>query len=354
MRLHYGSYTARLWTLLFLGIGFWLVMSSVVPVLVRQLAEGVLGIPYPDLWATDSPEPSAAQTGVIAANLIASQVLAFGLTAVVVARLDGRPRELLLWHRRPDGLQIGLGVLIMLLALPLVQWLSLDPGEGNYLLPERFQEVEDKIKAIEERSMALIKPMLRDFPALAFVTIAIFPAVMEELFFRGFLQQTLRPSLNLHVTVWVVGLVFSLFHAQLYGLLSRWLLGVILGYLVLWSGSIWPAIAAHFANNALNAVVAYFQFNGRFDTTALAQEGAGAVDWRLALPSAALVAAGLFYYQRLQPALPPARSALPTAAEAPMDAPGEAPAASPPPEDRPSDDKAPPASSPAGNSETHS
>jgi hypothetical protein len=94
----------------------------------------------------------------------------------------------------------------------------------------------------------------------------------------------------------VVGLVFSLFHGQFYGLFSRWLLGVILGYLAIWSGSIWPAVAAHFTNNALNAAFGYFAFNGEFESTAVTDPQTQ-VPWFWALPSAALVFFGLYWFR---------------------------------------------------------
>jgi len=44
---------------------------------------------------------------------------------------------------------------------------------------------------------------------------------------------------------------------QFYGFIPRMLLGTLFGYLLLWSGSIWLPIAAHFVNNAVAVVGMY-------------------------------------------------------------------------------------------------
>jgi uncharacterized protein len=42
---------------------------------------------------------------------------------------------------------------------------------------------------------------------------------------------------------------------QFYGFIPRVLMGALLGYLVIWSGSIWASVFAHFVNNALAFVM---------------------------------------------------------------------------------------------------
>lgn len=85
---------------------------------------------------------------------------------------------------------------------------------------------------------------------------AIVPAVCEEFFFRGSLQQLLHSWFkNTHVAVWVTGFIFSAIHLQIDGFVARWLLGAYLGYLLVWSGSIWLPILAHFLHNALSIII---------------------------------------------------------------------------------------------------
>ena len=91
--------------------------------------------------------------------------------------------------------------------------------------------------------------------------IAFLPALFEELFFRGVLQ-------NLFVRWWkkpilaitVSSLIFSFIHASYYLFLSRFVLGFALGLLFYQSKNIWVNIIAHFINNFL-ALLALFAVN---------------------------------------------------------------------------------------------
>jgi membrane protease YdiL (CAAX protease family) len=86
--------------------------------------------------------------------------------------------------------------------------------------------------------------------------IAILPAIGEELIFRGALQKIFaRWTGNIHVAIVVSGFLFSLMHLQFYGFFPRWLLGVMFGYLLVWSGTIWLPVFAHFVFNAMAVVI---------------------------------------------------------------------------------------------------
>lgn len=95
---------------------------------------------------------------------------------------------------------------------------------------------------------------------LAFVVVAVIPAVGEEIVFRGLIQTHLtRLTHNAHIGVWVGAAIFSAIHFQFFGFFPRMLLGALLGYLYLWSGNLWYPIFGHFVNNAaaLFVMVAY-------------------------------------------------------------------------------------------------
>jgi hypothetical protein len=66
-----------------------------------------------------------------------------------------------------------------------------------------------------------------------------------------------KATKNIHLSIWITAIVFSAIHMQFYGFLPRLMLGAIFGYLLIWSGTIWAPILAHFTNNAL-AVVTYY------------------------------------------------------------------------------------------------
>ena len=94
------------------------------------------------------------------------------------------------------------------------------------------------------------------------IVIAVIPAVGEELFFRGYLQQKTNDWLNNpHVSILITAFLFSIIHFHFQGLIPRFFLGVLLGYLCFWSQSLWPPILAHFINNAQAVVLSFPLFN---------------------------------------------------------------------------------------------
>ena len=90
------------------------------------------------------------------------------------------------------------------------------------------------------------------------LVMAIIPALGEELFFRGFLQQSLIKKIgNIHVSIFITAFLFSAIHFHFHGLFPRMLLGLVLGYLFYWSQSLWIPIIAHFINNAMAILISY-------------------------------------------------------------------------------------------------
>jgi hypothetical protein len=61
-------------------------------------------------------------------------------------------------------------------------------------------------------------------------------------------------SRNAWVGIILTSILFSALHLQFQGFLPRMFLGVILGAIYWYSGSLWPSIVAHFVNNAVQVV----------------------------------------------------------------------------------------------------
>ena len=81
--------------------------------------------------------------------------------------------------------------------------------------------------------------------------VAASPAICEECLFRGPILRGLRTRFDAAAAVVVTAALFGLFHLDIYRLIPTTVLGVLLGYLALESGSIVPSIVAHFCNNAM-------------------------------------------------------------------------------------------------------
>ena len=129
---------------------------------------------------------------------------------------------------------------------------------------------------------------------LALLIMAFFPALFEELFFRGALQSLLvkwwkKPLLAILIS----SLVFSLIHLSVYLFLSRLALGFALGLMFYHTKNIWVNTIAHFLNNAI-AVAQMYSLSGskeKIDVSKLDPK----VDWWMAI-IALFVLIGLFKF----------------------------------------------------------
>lgn len=133
----------------------------------------------------------------------------------------------------------------------------------NITFPESMSAIEKAIKSMTDTNAALMDYLFSDKSVLGFITnvfiIAVLAAFVEEIFFRGCLQQILiKITKNYHFGVWITAFIFSAVHLEFYGFLPRILLGAMLGYLFVWSGSIWVPMLAHFINNLTAILLKYF------------------------------------------------------------------------------------------------
>ncbi len=150
------------------------------------------------------------------------------------------------------------GVLIMIVALPLAQWLGV--MNRNISFPP---DMASWMKESEDRVARTMKGLLSHHTPLDLVAnlffIALFAGVGEELLFRGVIQRLLtRIFKSPWAAIIVTAALFSAVHLQFYGFFPRLLLGILLGAMFWYSGSLWVAIAAHFIYDALLVILAYY------------------------------------------------------------------------------------------------
>jgi len=196
--------------------------------------------------------------------------------------------------RKPSSTWLLLiGAALMFVSLPLTNLLTEWNEKMN--LGTVFESLEAMLKQLEETAADLTERMLQVDTVgglLAnLLVIALIPAIGEELTFRGVLQQALhRGCKNAHVAVILSAAIFSFIHFQFYGFLPRMFLGVILGYMFYYSGSLWTSILMHFINNGAAVVVSYFQYKNGIDVDV---DHFGATDSVWVLLASLIVTVGL-------------------------------------------------------------
>lgn len=137
------------------------------------------------------------------------------------------------------------------------------------VLPDSLTGVENWMRQMEDAAkdvtdLFLSGETLSDL-FLNLLIIAAAAAFVEEIFFRGALQQHIEKWLrNGHVAVWTAAFIFSAIHLQFYGFFPRLIMGAVLGYLFLYSRNLWIPMLYHFVNNAAVVVITYFWGESNF------------------------------------------------------------------------------------------
>ncbi|MCC6837877.1 MAG: CPBP family intramembrane metalloprotease [Bacteroidia bacterium] len=232
-----------------------------------------------------------------------SVILVFILPALLFAAFWTKPRiHYLGITKKPLFSTIILAAVGMVMAMPMINWLS--ELNQQMSLPEMFSGVEAWMKNSEAKAMELTDAFTRGTSVgsllLNLFVVAFMAAVSEELFFRGMLQKVLIECFkNKHVAVWIGAALFSAFHMQFYGFVPRMLMGAYLGYLFLWSGSLYPSIVAHFVNNGMAVLLVWLANRGTIFVDA-DKVGMEQGEFIYVIVSIVMVVSSLFLVYRLE------------------------------------------------------
>lgn len=97
----------------------------------------------------------------------------------------------------------------------------------------------------------------------AFYSIVIVTFI-EEMVFRGFLLQSLR-RFGDGFAILIAAIIFSAFHANLYQFPVAFIMGLVLGFSVIVTGSLWTGIFIHMLHNGYLIITAVMQENLPYD-----------------------------------------------------------------------------------------
>ncbi len=126
-------------------------------------------------------------------------------------------------------------------------------------IPVSFKQWAEELEASYKKAMMVMTQMnsIGDLLINLFA-VALIPAIVEELYFRGALQKTLLAwSGKPIVAIVVTAIIFSAFHFSYFGFLSRMVLGIVLGFIFEYSRTIWLPIILHFINNGIAIITLY-------------------------------------------------------------------------------------------------
>jgi hypothetical protein len=187
-------------------------------------------------------------------QLISSLIVFIGTTAIATYFIAIKPFQFLGLTKAPIVITVLLAMATMVLITPFINYTFALNSMLN--LPDWMSNLEKEANGFTE---AFLKMKTPGDLIYNLIIIALIPAIGEELLFRGLIQQLLKGMFNnIHLAVLFSAIFFSSMHLQFYGFLPRMILGMVLGYLFVWSGSLWLPMAAHFANNAATILFSYF------------------------------------------------------------------------------------------------
>jgi membrane protease YdiL (CAAX protease family) len=169
-------------------------------------------------------------------------------------------------------------LLVLVLSFAASPFINFIGGlNADMQLPKWLSGLENWMKNAEQNAAEITEAFLKveTLGGLLFnvFMVAFLPAIGEELLFRGVIQRIFTNwTKSNHWGIWISAILFSALHMQFYGFIPRMFLGVLFGYLLVWSGSMWLPIIAHFINNAV-AVVAMYMIDKKMLTPDIEEIG---------------------------------------------------------------------------------
>ena len=192
---------------------------------------------------------------------LVNQIGIFVLPALVFSfMVSNKSSVYLAIDKAPKLISILVGGLIVYSILPFNNYL--DELNRQLVFPEFLSGIEDWMKSKELQAQKLTEVFLKTDGLwglmINILIVALVPAIGEELLFRGLILKLFSQiTKNIHVAVLISAIIFSAIHLQFYGFVPRLVLGMVLGYLFVFTGNLWVPIFVHFINNASSVLVYY-------------------------------------------------------------------------------------------------
>ncbi len=242
--------------LAFLGVGLVLVMIVQVFFTMQMLPAGKSIM---DADATIKATLAPENVGMARALQVVSTFMLMFVPAILWNYVcNGKSFLWLGFSKHINGFQILLGFMIIFSAGIASSLL----GDVSKAIIAHFPRIDGIAKRLEnlytEQAMALSNLKNTQEYIIGLFIMAFFPAMFEEVFFRGMLQNLLVKWSKMPIlAIIITSILFSLIHSSIYLFLSRAVLGFVLGLMFYKTKNIWVNIIAHFLNNAIALSMLY-------------------------------------------------------------------------------------------------
>ncbi len=151
---------------------------------------------------------------------------------------------------RFNSLQFKNVLMVLFLCIPLYVFLSSLNSLSFYFL-QRIGEIPANDIPVPQNAGEYV---------FSLFIVAFVPAVCEEYFMRGILLNAYNRR-GAFGAIMISGIFFTIFHFDVTNLFAPFFFGIIIGYVVLKTNSIYAGVLAHFLNNAIAQTMQYFLYN---------------------------------------------------------------------------------------------
>ena len=232
-----------------------------ISTIVITLLSFLLAIPVVGGDGVVAALSSSGSTGILRYLQIAQSFSVFVIPPLVVAFLLSKQPMEWLWFRKTDSRLIIISAVLFLVGIPLISFLA--EFNSSMKFPAFLQNIEQWMRAAEKMNNDMVFRFLDTEQPLTILVnvlmIVLLPAFGEEMLFRGTLQPLFQKIFkNPHIAVWVTAFLFSAMHIQFLTFLPRFILGAMLGYLLVYGKSVWYPIVGHFIHNLTSLIVFYY------------------------------------------------------------------------------------------------
>lgn len=187
-----------------------------------------------------------------------SQIIMFGGSALVWGFMFESSAYKFMETKKNNPLYyFVLSILLVFIATPFIDGIGIWNDGWNIKSGEVFRQMEETASQTMKGFLSNTTPLGL---TINIIVIALLPAIMEEVFFRGAMQRTMINLVKYRfLGILLTSIIFSLLHFQLFSCIPRVFLGLFLGYLYVISQNIIVPIIFHFINN-LTVVVGSYLF----------------------------------------------------------------------------------------------